>query len=598
MRVLCLGLDGADYDLVCKLLAQGRLPTLAGLSRQGAFGALRSTIPAFTPTAWSSFLTGLNPGGHGIFAFTSNPNRGGGRLENAASRAGAPLWRYLGAAGIRSAFVTVPFTHPPEPLSGIIVTGFGGPRRPEIVPAGARNAILAAHPDLRVSRHPADLEDFAAATATLVGHVDEIADVCALVLELEPDLGLLCVDFMSSDIAGHLMWHRLDPSHPAHRPNEAGEELVHVYEAVDAACGRIIEQAQWLWNEEPTVLVLSDHGMKPTHWLFRANRWLEDAGYLRFRTDASSATPSEAGAYAPELEETIIDAQPPYADIDFSATRAYCFGYGGQIYLGEVTGAEGDRRLADALAEALAEVPHPESGEPAFDVLRKDELYHGFYFDKAPELVFLPATSASMSTPLASAGARRSSATSTCSLEALPTSRASMRSPASWLPPGRGSRSRTSRRARTSPRFQRHSSPCTASRRRSTPRHSKRFSPPTSSARGGKWRRSPGIRRAPRLHAEGGGADRAASSRPRLRVAQGRRAAALSASHVSSTGPRSTSRTRPGSRSRPVGSTSGRNSRQGSTPRPRSSTRYHTASSPADRRTGTFPGRRWPLGRS
>ena len=130
MRVLCLGLDGADYDLVCKLLAQGRLPTLAGLSRQGTFGALRSTIPAFTPTAWSSFLTGLNPGGHGIFAFTSNPNRGGGRLENAASRAGAPLWRYLGAAGIRSAFVTVPFTHPPEPLNGIIVTGFGGPPRP------------------------------------------------------------------------------------------------------------------------------------------------------------------------------------------------------------------------------------------------------------------------------------------------------------------------------------------------------------------------------------------------------------------------------------------------------------------------------------
>jgi predicted AlkP superfamily phosphohydrolase/phosphomutase len=390
MRVLCLGLDGADYDLVCKLLAQGRLPTLAGLSRHGTFGALRSTIPAFTPTAWSSFLTGLNPAGHGIFAFTSNPNRGGGRLENAASRAGAPLWRYLGAAGIRSAFVTVPFTHPPEALSGIIVTGFGGPPRPEIVPTGARNAILAAHPDLRVSRHPADLEDFAAATATLVGHVDEIADVCVLALELEPDLGLLCVDFMSSDIAGHLMWHRLDPSHPAHRPNEAGEELVHVYEAVDAACGRIIEQAQWLWNEEPTVLVLSDHGMKPTHWLFRANRWLEDAGYLRFRTDANSATPSEQGAYAPELEETIIDAQPPYADIDFSATRAYCFGYGGQIYLGEVTGAEGDRRLADALAEALAEVPHPESGEPAFDVLRKDELYHGFYFDKAPELVLLP----------------------------------------------------------------------------------------------------------------------------------------------------------------------------------------------------------------
>ncbi|MGH3058504.1 MAG: alkaline phosphatase family protein [Gaiellaceae bacterium] len=390
MRVLCLGLDGADYDLVRRLLAQGRLPTLARLSREGTFGALRSTIPAFTPTAWSSFLTGLNPAGHGIFAFTANPNRGGGRLESAASRAGAPLWRYLTAAGVRSAFVTVPFTHPPEPLSGLIVTGFGGPRRPEIVPLPARNAILAAHPDLRVSRHPSDLQDFGAAAATLAGHVDEIADVCFLALELEPDLGLLCVDFMSSDIAGHLMWHRLDPTHPAHRAGEAGDELVQVYEAVDGACGRLIEQAEWLWDEEPTVLVLSDHGMKPTHWLFRANRWLEDAGYLRFRTAANGGTRDEPAAYAPELEEELVDEQPPFAEIDFGATRAYCFGYGGQIYLGEVTGAEGDRRLADELAEALAEISHPESGEAAFDVLQRDELYHGFYLDKAPELVLLP----------------------------------------------------------------------------------------------------------------------------------------------------------------------------------------------------------------
>ncbi|MGH3016443.1 MAG: hypothetical protein ACRDNN_15985, partial [Gaiellaceae bacterium] len=51
---------------------------------------------------------------------------------------------------------------------------------------------------------------------------------------------------------------------------------------------------------------------------------------------------------------------------------------------------EGDRRLTAELADALAEIAHPESGEPAFEVLRKDELYHGFYLDKAPELVLLP----------------------------------------------------------------------------------------------------------------------------------------------------------------------------------------------------------------
>ena len=61
-RVLALAFDGADYDLVRRLMGEGKLPTISRLAREGAFGPLRSTIPAFTPTAWSSFLTGLNPG--------------------------------------------------------------------------------------------------------------------------------------------------------------------------------------------------------------------------------------------------------------------------------------------------------------------------------------------------------------------------------------------------------------------------------------------------------------------------------------------------------------------------------------------------------
>ena len=75
MRILALGLDGADYDLVRGWIGEGRLPTLSRLAGEGAFGPLRSTIPAFTPTAWSSFVTGLNPGRHGIFKVVPSPAR-------------------------------------------------------------------------------------------------------------------------------------------------------------------------------------------------------------------------------------------------------------------------------------------------------------------------------------------------------------------------------------------------------------------------------------------------------------------------------------------------------------------------------------------
>jgi predicted AlkP superfamily phosphohydrolase/phosphomutase len=231
MRVLVLGLDGADHELVDALLAEGKLPTLDRLRREGAYGPLRSTIPAVTPTAWSSFLTGLNPAGHGIFNFSTNPNRSPQRVESAASRAGTPLWRRLGAGGIRSAFVTIPFTYPAEAIDGIVVTGYGGPERPQILPAEARSLIDAAHPDFVTAHHPMAerwWDDFDAYARKLVTHVEQTADICRLCLEHDPEIAVLCVDFMSSDHAGHLGYSRLDPSHPAHDASAAGDELVQV----------------------------------------------------------------------------------------------------------------------------------------------------------------------------------------------------------------------------------------------------------------------------------------------------------------------------------------------------------------------------------
>jgi predicted AlkP superfamily phosphohydrolase/phosphomutase len=412
MRLLVLGLDGADHDLVQDLLVQGRLPTIARLAREGTFGALRSTVPAVTPTAWSSFLTGLNPGGHGIFNFSTNPNRSPQRVESAASRAGTPFWRTLAGAGVRSAFVTVPFTYPPEEIAGIVVSGYGGPSRPAITPLRAAERILAAHPDLVTSHHPMRERwwvDFEAFVAKLLDHVGQVTDVCRLCMELEPALGVLCVDFMSSDFAGHLAFDRLDPTHPAHDPARAGDELVQVYEAVDRACGELIDEARRRFDEEPTAIVLSDHGMKPIHWNFHANRWLEEAGHLRFRR--RSLQPLKGGSlnalarvdqrlarttrwYGRTLDAVPVLPRPAadraFADVDFGRTRAYCVATGGQIFLGEASGARRDPRYAARLADELASIRHPETGEPAFRVARKEELYRGPYLDKAPELVILP----------------------------------------------------------------------------------------------------------------------------------------------------------------------------------------------------------------
>ena len=412
MRVLVLGLDGADPELVDRLLAEGALPTLAGIAERGAFGRLRSTIPAVTPTAWSSFLTGLNPGAHGIFNFSSNPNRSLSRVESAASRSGAPVWRALGEAGVRSAFVTVPFTYPGEEIAGVLVTGYGGPSAPQIIPASARERIQAAHPHLVTAHHPMKerwWEDFERFAGLLVEHVDEVGDVCRMAMEMEPDMGLLAVDFMSTDFAGHLGYARLEADHPAHAQAGSGDELVQVYRAVDRVCGELIERARELYGEEPTVIIMSDHGMKPIHWTFHANTWLEQHGHLRYRrcslqqlrrgrldllARVDSKLARTTGWYAPLLDRVPGVPSPAvdraFADIDFGRTRAYCFATGGQIYLGEVTGARTDAAYRERLAGELAAIPHPATGEPLFEVLRGSDLYHGEHAGKAPELLILP----------------------------------------------------------------------------------------------------------------------------------------------------------------------------------------------------------------
>ena len=68
-RVIVLGFDGMDYGVTKRLMAEGRMPNFSRLAQAGSFSPLGTTIPPQSPVAWSSFITGLDPGGHGIFDF-------------------------------------------------------------------------------------------------------------------------------------------------------------------------------------------------------------------------------------------------------------------------------------------------------------------------------------------------------------------------------------------------------------------------------------------------------------------------------------------------------------------------------------------------
>src|SRR5262252_6541434 len=102
--LLVIGLDGATLDLVRPWVAAGRLPVLADLMARGAWGPLRSTIPAATFPAWTSLVTGVNPGRHGVLDFSERvPGTYRVRFVNGSWRRVPALWSRFDDAGRTSA---------------------------------------------------------------------------------------------------------------------------------------------------------------------------------------------------------------------------------------------------------------------------------------------------------------------------------------------------------------------------------------------------------------------------------------------------------------------------------------------------------------
>ncbi|MBI4866313.1 MAG: alkaline phosphatase family protein [Candidatus Wallbacteria bacterium] len=141
-RVVVLGADGLDPGVLGELLEQGRLPTLARLAAAGG-GPYRlgTSYPSASPVAWSSFISGKNPGGHGIYDFlerdrlTYLPRLALSRVKRGlfgwptvvSNRQGGSFWEWTDRAGLVTSLMFLPVTFPPPKLSGRVLSGLGTP---------------------------------------------------------------------------------------------------------------------------------------------------------------------------------------------------------------------------------------------------------------------------------------------------------------------------------------------------------------------------------------------------------------------------------------------------------------------------------------
>jgi predicted AlkP superfamily phosphohydrolase/phosphomutase len=151
-RVIVLGFDGMDHRVTSDLMAKGRMPNFSRLAASGSFSSLGTSIPPQSPVAWSSFITGLDPGGHGIFDFihrdpkTMVPYLSTTRTEGAPhtvtigswqfplssarvelARHGQPFWDVLEQHGVRTTIIRMPANFPPSGTATRELSGMGTP---------------------------------------------------------------------------------------------------------------------------------------------------------------------------------------------------------------------------------------------------------------------------------------------------------------------------------------------------------------------------------------------------------------------------------------------------------------------------------------
>lgn len=418
-RTLVIGLDGATFELIKPWMAAGHLPVLARLVREGAHGYLRSTIPTMSAPAWASFMTGKNPGKHGVFDFA---RRRAGTYELEVVRNYLPrigtFFGYLSRMGKRLGVMNVPVTYPPEPVNGFMVSGLGAPEGGHFTyPKELRDRLIAK--GYRVNntvRYAVGQEE------AFIADVFETSNRRArIALELmrEGPWDCFVIVFRNTDEIMSFLWHAMDSSHPLHDPSRAhyGRAILDFHRRIDEIVGELIHAA----GDHTNVVILSDHGMGPLLKDVNLNRWLLDTGFLALRQPAplpqtyvrllrqTGLTRENIsrwiGPRRMELLRPIFpkrfykvfpEANPtPSEVVDWSKTRAYSFGWIGQVYVnlkgrepaGIVSpGPDYEAVLTDLIA-ALREMQDPETGERVVDaVWRKEELYSGPYLDEAPDL--------------------------------------------------------------------------------------------------------------------------------------------------------------------------------------------------------------------
>lgn len=401
-KTVIIGLDGATFDILDPLIAEGVMPNLGAFMARGARGILKSTIHPLTPPAWSTLMTGVSPGTHGIFDFirvdrsAAVPSY---TLATSEDLKVSTMWDIASAQGRRVTSLNFPVMFPARPVEGVIIPGY--------VPWSYLGRAI--HPRSMAKRLK-ELGVFKAAEMSTdwqherkavqgLGE-DQLDDwvsfhitrerrwqATLLAVMDEDPCDLTAVLFDGVDRIQHLCFHLIDPAsraaYDSPGANATRAKVLQYFREVDEFIAQIVDKA----GPGVRVFIVSDHGFtRAGTRIFYANTWLEQQGHLGWKSD----TPIDDQGRMALDENTEASTL-----IDWTRTRAYALSSSSNaIFIRQAAGpgqpgvaAQDYLAFRAGLIRDLLALKDPATGKPVVaEVYPREEAFPGPNMDQAPDL--------------------------------------------------------------------------------------------------------------------------------------------------------------------------------------------------------------------
>ena len=346
------------------MIESGVMPKTGAIASRGRIAPMTVSLPEISSVSWSTFMTGKDPGGHGIFGFTDFKDSSYAlRYPSFRDLGTRTIWDALGERGMRSVVINQPATYPARPIPGLLISGFVALELEKAVsPVSYLPTLkrMGYEIDLDAARCKENAHELFSSLGALLAARQAVLDD----LWERESWNLMEIVVTGTDRLHHFLWRAYeDPGHPSH------ERFLDFYRHIDRLIGKIVSAYHKLTNTYAGFYILSDHGFTGIVQEVYLNAWLEQNGYLRFL----KPEPTGLGDIHGRTKAFALDPNRIYIHLKDRFPK-------GTIERGA------RRALRQEIAGKLEQLTY-EGRRVVKKIFFNEEIYHGPHAAKGPDLV-------------------------------------------------------------------------------------------------------------------------------------------------------------------------------------------------------------------